>query len=123
MNDSDEMHKARRVTKEDAEIGFRIRKLRQDKRISQSEIAEKCGISYQQFQKYEYGRDRITGLRLKQIADSLDVDIGQLLNPANDSNLSPLLQYQRLHNIDQAAARLCRKAVVGNLDLQKVKRG
>lgn len=104
------IQKARSVTKEDAEIGFRIRRIRQNKHISQEKVAEKCGISYQQLQKYERGRNRISARRLMQIADVLGVEAGDLLNdPANDKKPQNSLQKWKFHNIDETAARLWRK--------------
>lgn len=106
MNDNDKMQKARCVTKEDADLGFRIRKIRQDKRISQKEVAKKCGICDRQLRKYELGHNRISVQRLLQIADILDVDVGSLLNPANDKKPPVPLKNQSLQNIDRTAARL-----------------
>ena len=103
MNDN---NKARCVTREDAELGFRIRKIRQDKRISQKEVARQCGIGERQLRKYEQGLNRISVQRLIQIADILDVDIGSLLSLANDKKPATLLKNQSLQNIDQTAARL-----------------
>lgn len=99
----------RLVTKQDAEIGFRIRQVRQNKKITQVNVARKCGISYQQIQKYELGRNRISAQRLVQIAEILDVDAGALLKPANDKTSAPTIKNVSLRNIDQTAASLWRK--------------
>ncbi len=98
---------SRRVSEEDVEIGFRIRKVRQNKGISQKEVAAKIGITYQQLQKYELGRNRITATTLLKIAEALEVDAGALLQPANDS--ASLFKKYALHNLDQAAAGLWKK--------------
>jgi transcriptional regulator with XRE-family HTH domain len=47
--------------------------------MSQMELAEKIGISYQQLQKYEKGINNISISRLKQIADVLKIPISSLL--------------------------------------------
>jgi transcriptional regulator with XRE-family HTH domain len=41
--------------------------------MSQMALAEKIGVSYQQVQKYEKGKDNISLSRLKQLTDALDV--------------------------------------------------
>lgn len=69
----------RQVTPRDAEIGFRIRKIRQDKRLSQGEVATSLGITYQQLQKYELGKNKISASRLSQIAEILGVPDHKLL--------------------------------------------
>ena len=44
-------------------------------RISQAELASELGVSFQQVQKYEYGANRISAGRLKQIVEYLNVPI------------------------------------------------
>ena len=43
--------------------------------MTQQQVACKIGISYQQLQKYEHGRNRISAARLKDLADVLGVPI------------------------------------------------
>lgn len=78
--------KPRKTTDEDKEIGFRIRKIRQDKKISQIKVANSLGISYQQLQKYELGKNKISASRLKQIALILDVPEYQFFSDHNGIN-------------------------------------
>ncbi len=56
-------------------IGETIKKIRKAKGISQMELAERIGITYQQLQKYEKGKSKITVERLVDIAKALDVSI------------------------------------------------
>src|SRR5450631_517487 len=65
----------RSVGKHDAEIGKRIRLRRVEQHISQSELADKLGVSFQQVQKYEKGVNRVGAARLQQIATGLDVPV------------------------------------------------
>ncbi len=69
----------RKSTQYDAEIGFRIRQIRQDKEISQEDIADSLGISYQQLQKYEAGKNRLSPERLCKIAILIGADVNYLL--------------------------------------------
>ena len=63
----------RSVDARDAEIGRLVRAQRQRLRLSQSELAERIGVTFQQVQKYENGTNRISVGRLTRIAKALDV--------------------------------------------------
>ncbi|AMM41854.1 transcriptional regulator [Candidatus Desulfofervidus auxilii] len=58
-----------------AEIGARIRLFRKQKNLTQMQLAERVGVSFQQIQKYEKGRDRIHVERLQQIARAMKIPI------------------------------------------------
>jgi transcriptional regulator with XRE-family HTH domain len=57
----------------DRQIGARVRMRRLMLDISQEQLAEGLGISFQQVQKYERGINRIGAGRLQKIADVLQV--------------------------------------------------
>jgi transcriptional regulator with XRE-family HTH domain len=59
----------------DAEIAKRLRALRLQRGLSQNKIGSMLGVTFQQVQKYEGGRNRITAARLYRIAEALDVPI------------------------------------------------
>jgi len=59
----------------DARIGKKIRQFRLTRGFTQSELAEKIGISYQQIQKYENGTNHILVCRLYDLAQALSIDI------------------------------------------------
>lgn len=59
----------------DQKIGQKIKELRKRYGISQIELAERIGISFQQIQKYEKGSTRISVMRLQQISEAFDVKI------------------------------------------------
>jgi transcriptional regulator with XRE-family HTH domain len=61
--------------KYDIEIGQRIRLRRVEIDISQSALANKVGVTFQQVQKYEKGVNRVGASRLQQIATALDVPV------------------------------------------------
>ena len=56
-------------------VGKRIRIRRTQKRISQSELADEIGVTFQQVQKYERGTNRVSCSRLFEIAEALEVPI------------------------------------------------
>lgn len=59
----------------DEKIGRKIKEFRKWYGVSQIELAERIGLSFQQIQKYEKGLTRISVMRLHQIADALKVPI------------------------------------------------
>lgn len=67
--------KPRSVGPKDIQIGKRIRLRRSELKISQVELGDKIGVSFQQVQKYEKGANRIGVSRLQQIATALDVPV------------------------------------------------
>ena len=66
---------ARRNYAIDRHLGARVRFARIEKKISQTILGERLGISFQQVQKYELGKDRISASQLMNIARILDKDI------------------------------------------------
>ena len=60
-------------------IGTRIRLLRKALGLSQTDLAERVGVCFQQVQKYENGKTTISASRLQQISDALGVSILMLL--------------------------------------------
>lgn len=65
----------RSAGKPDVQLGKRIRLRRVEIDISQTVLANKLGVSFQQVQKYEKGVNRVGAARLQQIATALDVPI------------------------------------------------
>ena len=72
---SDVPVRKRRAGPEEVEIGRKIRALRLERGLSQSELAKGIGLTFQQVQKYEKGTNRVSAGRLQQIADLLNVPI------------------------------------------------
>jgi transcriptional regulator with XRE-family HTH domain len=62
----------------DAMVGARIRMFRVDCGMSQTALAERIGVSFQQLQKYEKGANRVGASRLSQIASVLGISVGEL---------------------------------------------
>src|SRR3954464_14693825 len=66
---------ARRADSRDQEVGRRVRSRRLECRLSQTELADKIGVTFQQVQKYEKGVNRIGAGRLQRISEALEVPI------------------------------------------------
>jgi len=59
----------------DAEIGQRVRALRLQRGLSQTELGNLISVTFQQVQKYEKGANRISAGRLQRIAEVLGVPV------------------------------------------------
>ncbi len=66
---------------DEKQLGYKLKQFREEAGLSQQEIAEKLEISFQQYQKYEYGSTRLTVDRLMQISSILHVPVEQFLLP------------------------------------------
>ena len=68
----------------DVMVGARIRIFRTHCGMSQSDLAEKIGVAFQQVQKYEKGTNRVGASRLSRIAAVLGVSIGELFETSGE---------------------------------------
>ncbi|MDG1824639.1 MAG: helix-turn-helix transcriptional regulator [Henriciella sp.] len=62
-------------------VGDRIRRRRILMGLTQDQLGEALGISYQQIQKYETGANRVSAGRLYLIAEKLEVSAGWFFDP------------------------------------------
>ena len=60
-------------------IGARMRARRRQLGLSQSELAERLGVSFQQVQKYERGSNRVAASTLVAAAEALDITVAWLV--------------------------------------------
>ena len=70
---SDDTPRNPRASDIDRAIAARIREARISKGLSQIALADQIGVTYQQFQKYEKGLNRISAARLFSLARALDL--------------------------------------------------
>ena len=77
----------------DGIVGNRIRARRLELKLSQQQLAEALGVSFQQIQKYEKGVNRVGVGRLQQIADFLKVDMAYFMGDLSggDSKKTPIV--------------------------------
>jgi transcriptional regulator with XRE-family HTH domain len=78
--------KKRRPNSADSQVGESIRAHRLAAGMSQSELANRLGVSFQQVQKYEKGTNRVGAGRLPQIAGIFGVPIGALFKDTMDAS-------------------------------------
>ena len=63
----------------DLYVGARLRIRRKMMGLSQTQVADALGITFQQIQKYERGANRVSGSMLVSIAAALDTSVGWLV--------------------------------------------
>ena len=68
----------RTATAVDAYIGARMRENRLAINMSQADLGEKLGVTFQQIQKYESGRNRVSAARLFEICKALNVTLASM---------------------------------------------
>lgn len=83
----------------DEHVGARISARRRLLQLSQKEMAEKLGITFQQVQKYEKGVNRIGAGRLYGIAQILGVDIDYFYEDLNANKYSQFADYNNVYGL------------------------
>jgi transcriptional regulator with XRE-family HTH domain len=68
----------------DTVVGKNIRIYRTQRRLSQGKLADQIGVSFQQVQKYENGRNRVGAGKLMEIARVLNVRIDCFFDGAHE---------------------------------------
>jgi transcriptional regulator with XRE-family HTH domain len=69
------MNAPRAANEVDEHLGGRVRERRLALDMSQEQLADLLGVTFQQIQKYEKGLNRIAASRLWEMTSALDVDI------------------------------------------------
>ncbi|MER9592750.1 helix-turn-helix domain-containing protein [Mesorhizobium australicum] len=75
----------------DQYVGRQIAAVRVQSDVSQAQLARSIGISFQQPQKYENARNRVSASMLYEIASSLGVPVGRFFEglPGNEADRDP----------------------------------
>ncbi|ESX26585.1 hypothetical protein X767_04685 [Mesorhizobium sp. LSJC264A00] len=94
----------------DQHVGRQIATVRVQSDVSQAQLARSIGISFQQLQKYENARNRVSASMLYEIARSLGVPVSRFFEglPGNDETrveARPLPVDERLDFIASAEGR------------------
>lgn len=69
----------------DAVIAAMLMTFRAMRKMSQMDLAEAIGVTFQQIQKYEKAQNRIPASRLYYIAQVLEVSVSDFFRPLPDS--------------------------------------
>ena len=59
----------------DRRLGALVRTLRKERKLTQTQLADQLGVTYQQVQKYESGQTRLSVALLIKLSDVLDVRV------------------------------------------------
>jgi transcriptional regulator with XRE-family HTH domain len=79
---------AKRPSSIDIAVGRNVRIWRMAKGLSQAQLANRLGVTFQQIQKYEVGSNRIGTGRLVKLASILGVPIAALFDGAEGADAS-----------------------------------
>ena len=74
----------------DVLLGERLKDLRVRAGLSQSELGERVGISFQQIQKYERGQSRISASLLFRLAEMFDVQVQHFYQGLSEPDAAPV---------------------------------
>ncbi|SOD95977.1 helix-turn-helix domain-containing protein [Caenispirillum bisanense] len=85
-----------RATDTDKYVGQRIRERRIMLGLSQQQMADMIGVTYQQAHKYERGINRISAGRLFEIAQVLNVPVSYFFEGLEDERGEDMGQRQRM---------------------------
>jgi len=96
------------MKKEGRHTGQIVKELRKARRLTQMELAEQVGVSYQQIQKYETGIDNISIERLKQIAKAIDVPVTLFFPPDSERIAETPAVYDKLSDEELHVLKLFR---------------
>ena len=80
---------ARQAEEVDRHIGRRIRHRRQMLGLSQQELGDCVGVTYQQVLKYETGQNRVAVAQLYALATVLEVEIGYFYEGYSEASRRP----------------------------------
>lgn len=105
-----------------AVFGEILKRLRQEKSLSQQELADLIGVHVRQISKYEMGTSLPTLERIRRMAEVLDVSADELVfgaskrrRPAADAIKNPVLA-ERLRTLEQMVTRDELRSVIELLD-------
>jgi transcriptional regulator with XRE-family HTH domain len=89
---------SRRARAEDVDrnVGARVRQRRVMLGLTQQQMADLIGVTYQQAHKYEKGINRVAAGRLYQMARVLGVDIGYFFEGLNENSAVQASPKQRM---------------------------
>jgi len=73
----------------DIHVGKRLKQIRTLRRMSQTDVAKRLQLSFQQIQKYEIGSNRIAASRLFELSRILDVPTSYFFEGIVDADPAP----------------------------------
>ncbi|WP_082476967.1 helix-turn-helix transcriptional regulator [Rhizobium sp. Leaf371] len=105
----------------DVEVGSRVRVRRKILEMSQTQLAESLGVTFQQVQKYEKGSNRIGASRLQNMAEILSVPISYFFGESALSSIGSDVKTELSEGRDLTAFVETPEATELNLAFSKIK--
>ena len=102
----------------DVHVGQRVRQRRVLCGLSQTELANAIGLTFQQLQKYERGMNRISASKLWQISQVLDVPVQWFFKEFSESKEEEDKRRQSFH-MKRETLELVRNYVAAPTDVQR----
>lgn len=90
----------------DAQIGLRMRHIRIAQDVSQNELGEKLGVSFQQVQKYEKGVNRVSLVRAMEVAKALNTSVNELAGIDADGKITAVHFDYGIYKLAQSLGRM-----------------
>lgn len=123
---------AARVLENDTEEGFaqRLRALRKERDLSQTQLGEKAGLHYTHIGRFERGTSRPGGDTLQRLADALDTTADYLIQGASDEAAAArvtdrelLRQFQAVEHLpdtDKQVVKTLLEAFIAKRQIQEI---
>ncbi len=92
----------------DAEIGRRLRQARLAENLTQSGLADRIGISFQQVQKYENGTNRVSSSRLWAVANALNIPVTYFFEELEQTDITPGAGFDDENTLPDRTIRVAR---------------
>lgn len=90
----------------DRRLGEHIRQWRELRGWTQQDLADHCGLSFQQIQKYERGTNRVSTSRLFQIAAAFNISVATFLRGVESATITQPDRQELLSRFSQASDRM-----------------
>lgn len=99
----------------DVLMGARVKFLRIQSGISQTQLGDKVGITFQQIQKYERGANRMGSSRLVQISKALDITTSRLFEGIEEeAEMEIPVEGKKATRLELECSRMLSKLVRGH---------
>ncbi|MFI3241808.1 MAG: helix-turn-helix transcriptional regulator [Alphaproteobacteria bacterium] len=109
----------------DIHVGNQIRLRRQMLKYSQTKLANLLGVTFQQIQKYELGKNRISASRLWDVANVLEVDFNFFYKSISQEDLNKSPRFIINQNVETPQVEedpMCNKTILKIVrNLSKIK--
>lgn len=88
----------------DIHVGRKLKEARTLRRMSQTDVARRLKLSFQQIQKYEIGSNRIAASRLFELSQILDVPVHYFFDGVQEGGGAPAPQDPSLQIVTAVAS-------------------